>query len=144
MEEQGSIVLQKKMILTLFTFIFAIMSGIYVVGNNFSNSELLVEATGDEAIESNTNIIAFNELKYFTGLTAIAESAFYGCTNLWKVQLPNTIETIHRTAFSGLDYITNITIPNKVTDIQYETFYGCDRLKTINLPKWGKVFLSID
>lgn len=56
MEEQGSIVLQKKMILALFTIIFTIMSGIYAVGYNFKNYEKMAVASGSEVVESNTNM----------------------------------------------------------------------------------------
>ena len=85
--------------------------------------------------ESNTNIIAFNELKYFTGLSAIAESAFYGCTNLWKIQLPNTVEIIGRSAFDECVSLTNIMIPSTITSIGHMAFRNCSTLRHINIPK---------
>lgn len=56
MEEQGSIVLQKKMILALFTIIFTIMSGFYAVQNNLKIYESVAVVSGNEVVESNTNI----------------------------------------------------------------------------------------
>ena len=41
----------------------------------------------------------FNELQYFTGLTAIGHNAFSGCVNLSAITLPNTITSIGSYAF---------------------------------------------
>lgn len=84
--------------------------------------------------KGNTNIIAFNELKYFTGLTAIAESAFEKCTNLWKVQLPNTVETIGDNAFKGCTGLIGIPFPESVTTIGQSAFEGCSSIKEIIIP----------
>ena len=75
--------------------------------------------------KGNTNIIAFNELKYFTGLTTIASSAFEGCTNLWKVQLPDTVEIIGTSAFAKCTSLMGVIFPNSVTSIGDTAFYGC-------------------
>ena len=84
--------------------------------------------------KGNTNIIAFNELKYFTGLTTIANSAFEGCTNLWKVQLPNTVETIGDNAFKGCTGLIGILFPESVTTIGQSAFEGCSSIKDLALP----------
>lgn len=52
-------------------------------------------------------------------------SAFYRCTGLTSVTLPNTIQTIGSSAFSGCTALTNITIPNSVTEIDYDAFHNC-------------------
>ena len=44
------------MILALFTIIFTIMSGVYAVGNNFKNYEKMAVASGNDVVESNTNM----------------------------------------------------------------------------------------
>ena len=56
MEEQGSIVLQKKIILAVFTFIFAFTSVINVMTNQMNSSKLLAVACDNEVKEiSNIN-----------------------------------------------------------------------------------------
>ena len=66
---------------------------------------------------SNTDIIAFTELKYFTGVTEIPTGAFYNCTSLWKIELPSSITTVKSEAFLGAG-ILNLTIPDTVTVIE--------------------------
>ncbi len=85
--------------------------------------------------KGNTNIITFNELKYFTGLTVIADNAFEGCTNLWKVQLPNTVEMIGDSAFENCSNLTNMNLPQCVKSLGNWAFYGCRSLNSLELPK---------
>ena len=80
------------------------------------------------AFYNNTNIIAFTELKYFTGITEISDSAFSGCTALWKVVLPENVQTIGDYAFSGCSYLTNISVPNQVTRLGKSVFASCSSL----------------
>lgn len=84
--------------------------------------------------KGNTNIIAFNELKYFTGLTTIANSAFEGCTNLWKVQMPNTLEIIGTSAFAKCTSLMGVIFPNSVTTIESSAFSGCSSIKDLEFP----------
>ena len=64
-----------------------------------SYAEAAAVTTIGTKFKGNTNIIAFTELKYFTGITQIPESAFSKCDNLWKIVLPNNILTIEKNAF---------------------------------------------
>ena len=54
-----------------------------------------------------TAIIAFNELKYFTGITDIPNDAFSGCTSLWKIIIPDNIISIADSAFDNCNSIVN-------------------------------------
>ena len=54
-----------------------------------------------------SSIIAFNELKYFTGITEILDEAFSGCSSLWKIIIPNNIVTIADSAFDNCNSIVN-------------------------------------
>lgn len=87
----------------------------------------------------NTEIVAFNELKYFTSLTTLSGKAFSHCTKLWKIELPENITIIEdgetydgeiRGTFANTA-ITNISIPNAVTSIGRYAFYGCTYLKRV-------------
>ena len=69
----------------------------------------------------------FNELQYFTGLTAIGDNAFSGCVNLSAITLPPTITSIGFYAFGysvdnqgypvPCSSLHNIVIPPSVTTI---------------------------
>lgn len=67
-------------------------------------------------------------------MTEIGKSAFYGCSNLKSVDLPNSVTTIGRYAFSRSG-LTNLTIPNSVTKIEDFAFYDCWSLKSVIVPK---------
>ncbi len=95
----------------------------------------VVTDLGSEFME-NTSIIAFNELKYFTGLKTIADKAFYECTNLWKIQLPESLEKIGNRVFYNCVALASIKIPESTTSIGTHTFYGCENLATpITIPQ---------
>ena len=77
-------------------------------------------------------IIAFAELKYFTGLTNIADNAFNGCKNLVKITLPEQITSIGADAFYNCSHLTKITIPDGVTSIGKGAFNNCNGELIIN------------
>ena len=79
-------------------------------------------------------ITSFNELQYFTGLTAIEYEAFYYCTNLTSVIIPSGVTTIVSEAFYECTSLTSVTIPNGVTDIGFEAFCACTSLVSVILP----------
>ncbi|MBO6024062.1 MAG: leucine-rich repeat domain-containing protein [Bacteroidales bacterium] len=85
------------------------------------------------AFKDNTNITSFNELQYFTGLTAVGKDAFRGCSNLESVTLPN-VATISQYAFYCCNKLNNVTIPSSVTTIEKNAFYQCDAFTTITIP----------
>jgi len=84
--------------------------------------------------ETPYDIQSFNELRYFTGLTAIGEAAFYSCTHLASITLPNTITSIGQYAFYGCRNLTSITIPDGVTSIGGSAFNECNKLASVTIP----------
>ena len=71
--------------------------------------------------------------------------AFSNCTNLTKVIIPNSIDSIAPYTFKNTN-LTSIAIPNSVTVIDSEAFDGCTNLTTIyysgtaediNANNWG-------
>ena len=104
-----------------------------------SYAEAAAVETIETVFQGNTNIIAFTELKYFTGITEIPQEAFDNCTNLWKIVLPQTITHIRSSSFSRCTSLQNIVIPNSVTSIGAGAFDGCQNIKSVTLSNRLKI-----
>ena len=79
------------------------------------------------------HITSFDELQYFTGLTAIGDEAFYNCVSLASITLPNTVTSIGNEAFWSCYSLTFIEIPSSVTSIGEIVFQGCNNLNTVTI-----------
>ena len=82
----------------------------------------------------NTLITSFDELRYFTKLVEIGNSAFEGCCGLTSVTIPNSVFSILGGAFSRCSGLTSVTIPNSVTSIEMHAFAGCSALTSLTIP----------
>lgn len=63
------------------------------------------------------------------------DGAFWYCTELTSVSIPNSVKSIGRLAFTGCSKLSSITIPNSVTSIDNEAFSGCYILTSLTIPK---------
>ena len=95
-----------------------------------------------EVFTSNYYINTFDELQYFTGLTAISENAFAWCQGLTSVVLPSTVTEIGFQAFYDCG-ILSITIPAAVTNIRYSAL-NCEYLETIVVEEGNTIYDSRD
>ena len=59
------------------------------------------------------------------GVKVIGNSAFWLCSSLTNINIPNSVTTIGESAFGGCESLTNINIPNSVTTIGDEAFCWC-------------------
>ncbi len=87
----------------------------------------------------------------------IASSAFYGCSNMHSVTIPNTVTSIGSSVFSSTGLtsmpefpktitampewafqsctgLTNVEIPTQFTSISRYAFYGCSNLESVTIP----------
>lgn len=67
-------------------------------------------------------------------VTSIDEYAFYNCSNLTSVTIPEGVTGIGDYAFDGCSGLTSITIPNSVTSIGTCAFRGCSSLTSVTIP----------
>lgn len=66
-------------------------------------------------------------------IVGIADNAFYYCTAMTSVTVPNTIQTIGKWAFAGCTGLSEIVLPDSVLSIGEGAFHGCDKLTSITL-----------
>ena len=124
---------------------------------NTDNDNVTVSANTTD-LSGNIEIpdkVTYDDVEYT--VTSIGSSAFYRCSGLTSVTIPNSVTRIGFDAFnncSGLTEViipesvtyiggymfehcsslTSITIPNSVTSIGNYAFSGCYRLKSITIP----------
>ena len=67
-------------------------------------------------------------------VTSIGNSAFWGCSGLTSIYIPNSVTSIGNGAFNGCYSLVSVTIPNFVTSIGEQAFLNCSSLSSISIP----------
>jgi len=123
----------------------AMVGGIYY---NFSGTNATVTyyeyytyGTSNKTAYSGAVIIpssvTYNGKEY--SVTSIGYAAFYNCSGLTSVTIPNSVTKIVNAAFQNCSGLTSVTIPNSVTSIGSDAFFNT-RLKSVTI---GTGVLSI-
>lgn len=122
-----SILLFTNVVLAQNTFVVGDITYKPTTGNNVKVRSCNQSATNvviPETVENNG--ITYN-------VTCVGEDAFYWCSNLVSVDLPNTITSIESYAFYYATSLTSLVIPNAVTSLGWEVFYNCSSLASITI-----------
>ena len=87
-------------------------------------------------IESKKIIRGFGDFSFPTdgSVTSIGEYAFYRCTTLTNVVIPDSITSIGASAFSYCTKLESVVIPNSITRIENYTFEYCSLLTSVTIP----------
>ena len=95
-----------------------------------------VENTGSLGylLKNNNNKKVFLDLSGST-FTSIGYAAFFDCTSLTSVVIPNSVTSIGDAAFSNCTGLTSVVIPNSVTSIGDYAFSNCTGLTSVTIPK---------
>ena len=103
---------------------------------------ILKPATEEAVVTSHPNSykgeVVIPETVTFRGtehsVTSIGYDAFFGCSDLTSVTIPNSVTSIGNEAFYGCSGLTSVTIPNSVTSIGSFAFYRCSGLTSVTIP----------
>lgn len=105
-------------------------------GHSFLYSEDGVLYSKDSNI---VNLVKYPSNKEFTGfnenVNSIGKYAFYECSKVEEVVIPDTIISIWEGTFFDCKNLTKITIPETCTTIDSFAFVGCSSLQEITIPK---------
>ena len=80
--------------------------------------------------ENGQGVIIFNG-----AITSIGDSAFYGCTTLTSMVLPNTVSSIGKEAFRGCSSLKSISLGNSLYSIGDYAFRYCSSMQSFTIPK---------
>ena len=105
------------------------------------NEAAAVKSLGTVFKES--QISSFKELKYFTGLTSIGQSAFSNST-VRELTIPENVTKFEKEAFYECMSLKTLNIPEKVTDIGQNALSGCTSMTSITVDKANPNFCDID
>ena len=110
--------------------------------NEYSGNVVIPETVIYNGKTYSVTFIGDHAFYYCTGLTevtipnsvtSIGYDAFYGCTGLTEVAIGNSVTSIGSWAFRGCTGLTSVTIPNSVTSIGYDAFSGCTGLTEVTI-----------
>ena len=76
----------------------------------------------------------FAELYYFTSLTSLADSAFYGCSTLTNIKLPKSLTHIGNVAFASCIKLASLKLPDNLKSFGEGAFANCTKLANPTLP----------
>ncbi len=102
----------------------------------------------------NSNPVAYAENLYvndelvenaeLTTAKSIATYAFYNCTSLVSIEIPEGVEKIGKGAFYNCTKLVNVEIPASVTTIGLNVFSSCTSLERITVAEGNTKYQDID
>ena len=131
--------------LTVFAYDFW-QDGIYYNISSEADRSVQVTNKGDNGCYSGDieipKKLIYNGKTYT--VTSIGKNAFYRCSGLTSVSIPNSVTSIGEWAFFGCRSLTSMTIGNSVTYIGHHAFNDCTNLDAINVDSDNTAFCSQD
>ena len=118
-----------------------IVSKTYTPNNNMKTifgEQVKKYVIGDDV--TSIGVMAFYDCSGLTSITIpnsvtyIGTNAFEHCSGLTSITIPNSVTSIGGSAFSSCSGLTSVTIGNSVTSIGYSAFSSCSKLTSVTIP----------
>ena len=113
----------------------------------YCEADIIVENTKDgggatepyieETYNSRMNLTA----AVMHGHQVVRPTAFYNCSDLTSVTIPNSVTSIGDSAFKNCSRLSSVTFNGTPNSISSNIFNNCSRLTTINVP-WAEGAVS--
>ena len=82
------------------------------------------------------------------GVISIGDYAFASCSGLTSIVIPDGVTSIGKYAFEKCSGLTSVVIPDSITDIGKQVFSGCDTLTDVYFTgtelEWAVITLDTD
>lgn len=108
------------------------------IGSNGQVTDSQAAAVTDIwTIFKDSTITSFDEFRYFTGVSALANAAFKNCTLLTSIVFPDSLRAIGEEAFANCSSINDIDIKAGILEIGANAFNYCSSLQTLKFQGGG-------
>ncbi|MBO7067828.1 MAG: leucine-rich repeat domain-containing protein [Bacteroidaceae bacterium] len=115
-----------------------------VAGTNLYGGSVTIPATvKNDTLEYKVAAIDSKAFYYCTDLTSVIipegvekidYAAFRNCSGLTSVALPASIKKMGNAVFFGCSSLASVTLPDNLTAIEPYTFFACKNLTTVSVP----------
>ena len=110
------------------------VGGIYYYITDDTNKTIEVTNVDEYSDEYTGNVVIPESVTYngtTYSVTSIGHYAFFRCTGLKSITIPNSVTSIGNSAFYNCTGLTSIEIPNSVTSIGDNAFEDCTSLTNV-------------
>lgn len=97
----------------------------------YDNTEYSVTSIGNRAFYGCSGL---SEVTIPNSVTSIGGDAFFNCIGLTSMTIPNSVTSIGTYAFQNCSGLTSLTISSSLTSINDCTFSGCSSLTSVTIP----------